>query len=362
MLYFWQGRDSKKKDRGTVALQTIEVNKDLSQQGDTGMVEHQVRVEQSKEPAEFLNLFNGHYVVHQKDDQGWKLYDVRDGIAVACEKQFSNISQYSCHLLVNDDKVILWQGKRANAEQRRMANGTTKNMFKDKELTILEEGQNDEIFLEQINGKRSDKVIFPDVPEERKPRLYIADEATGVNTLTEDILSQENLESEKCFLIDASGRNQVMYVWIGRAASPALKKFILETCVDYSQVSKPKEQLVVNENYEPKELTIQFQSWSTQTTAYKSRKSAAKGEEPKNAAKIITVEAQLEILKPKIYAYSVLTDGLAKGTLPEGVDSTVLETYLSDEEFEKVFKMNRQAWIKVAAWQKTKKKKEALLF
>jgi hypothetical protein len=30
VLYFWQGRNSKKKDRGAVALQTIEVNKDLT--------------------------------------------------------------------------------------------------------------------------------------------------------------------------------------------------------------------------------------------------------------------------------------------------------------------------------------------
>lgn len=100
ILYFWQGRDSKKKDQGIVALQTIEVNKDISSQSEGyGEVEHQIRVVQSKEPDEFMNLFRNHYVIHTTNVSGVRLYDIRDGVPVECQRKYIHISQYACHAL-----------------------------------------------------------------------------------------------------------------------------------------------------------------------------------------------------------------------------------------------------------------------
>ncbi|KAF0979915.1 hypothetical protein FDP41_001068 [Naegleria fowleri] len=52
-LFFWQGRDIKKKDKGTSAYKTVEVNEMI----DEGVVEQQVRVIQDKEPPLFMDLF-----------------------------------------------------------------------------------------------------------------------------------------------------------------------------------------------------------------------------------------------------------------------------------------------------------------
>jgi hypothetical protein len=321
------------------------------------MVEQQVRVEQSKEPEEFLNLFQAHYVIHA-NTTGVKLYDVRDGIPVECERKYTHICQHACHVIRDDTTIILWQGKHCPAAERNLAKETVNNMFGEN-FILIEEGVDDEQFLQYIEGDRQDMFEFPTVEQVRKPRFYIVDEATGVNTVTEVTLSQENFESEKCYLIDATGKTGIMYAWIGRSVSAALKKFTLQTCVEYSQVSKPTQQLVVNENYEPTALTIQFHSWTTESTSYKSRKNVKRtGPEIKNPEVITTVEEQLENLQTKVYPYSVLMSG----KLPEGVDSTVLEIYLSDEEFIKVFKMNREQWAKTPSWQKVNKKKEVNLF
>jgi hypothetical protein len=43
---------------------------------------------------------------------------------------------------------------------------------------------------------------------------------------------------------------------------------------------------------------------------------------------------------------------LLSDNLPEGVDRQHLETYLSDEEFEKVFKMKRDEFNKLPEWRR----------
>ena len=53
---------------------------------------------------------------------------------------------------------------------------------------------------------------------------------------------------------------------------------------------------------------------------------------------------------------------LKERPLPEGVDAARLETYLSDEEFKKVFKMDKDQFSKLTGWKQTKAKKDAGLF
>jgi len=52
---------------------------------------------------------------------------------------------------------------------------------------------------------------------------------------------------------------------------------------------------------------------------------------------------------------------LVKGT-PEGVDPTAKENYLSDAEFETVFKMNKQKFKELKEWKKKALRKDTKLF
>jgi len=60
----------------------------------------------------------------------------------------------------------------------------------------------------------------------------------------------------------------------------------------------------------------------------------------------------------KIYTYEELT----KHPFPKGVPPDRREEFLSDEEFEKVFKMKRVAFNALQSWRKVQKKKEVKLF
>lgn len=70
------------------------------------------------------------------------------------------------------------------------------------------------------------------------------------------------------------------------------------------------------------------------------------------------LEAVLEQFKTSEYSYAVLTSN----KVPEGVDRLRMEEYLSDEEFARVLRMPREAFLKLPAWKQTTLKKEARLF
>jgi hypothetical protein len=57
-----------------------------------------------------------------------------------------------------------------------------------------------------------------------------------------------------------------------------------------------------------------------------------------------------------------LTELTKKDSLPPGVDSGKKEEYLSDADFEAVFKMKKDAFAKLPGWKKTELKKSNNLF
>ncbi|XP_031567014.1 actin-binding LIM protein 3-like [Actinia tenebrosa] len=62
----------------------------------------------------------------------------------------------------------------------------------------------------------------------------------------------------------------------------------------------------------------------------------------------------------RYYRYSELMT--SNYQLPKGVDKTMLETYLTPEEFQKVFSMPREEFYKLPQWKQNQYKKKALLF
>ena len=67
----------------------------------------------------------------------------------------------------------------------------------------------------------------------------------------------------------------------------------------------------------------------------------------------------LEDYTRETYSYHQLLDA---DNLPEGVDRTRLEDYLTDDEFEKVFGMTRVEWNKMPKWRHPDLKRKALLY
>lgn len=72
----------------------------------------------------------------------------------------------------------------------------------------------------------------------------------------------------------------------------------------------------------------------------------------------LTIKVALEKLSRRVYPFDVLKER----PLPEGVDPTRLERYLSPEEFEKALGMSLDEFKEVPIWKQSKMKKEAGLF
>ena len=72
------------------------------------------------------------------------------------------------------------------------------------------------------------------------------------------------------------------------------------------------------------------------------------------------VDVEDELLKYERTRFSLAV--LKERPLPEGVDPARLETYLSDDDFKKVFKMDREQFAKMPGWKQTKTKKDVGLF
>ena len=72
------------------------------------------------------------------------------------------------------------------------------------------------------------------------------------------------------------------------------------------------------------------------------------------------VDVEDELLKYERTRFSL--EVLKQKPVPEGVDPSKLESYLSDEEFKKVFKTDKEHFAKMPLWKQTKAKKDAGLF
>jgi len=72
---------------------------------------------------------------------------------------------------------------------------------------------------------------------------------------------------------------------------------------------------------------------------------------------LTSVRKELEKYNTK-YSY----EDLVAKKFPPGIDTTKLETYLMDDEFEQVFGMDRTEFSKLPLWKQQKLKREKSLF
>lgn len=169
--------------------------------------------------------------------------------------------------------------------------------------------------------------------------------------------------------------------WIGSGANAKEKEMALETAKQYNETAtdgrSPDTPIVkVNSGREPVMFTQYFPGWDPELyeknkfldpyeaklAAMKKAKAEAAGEEYKEepvanapaAAGAATLNPDGGFLPfTTVFSYADLASGI-----PEGVDPTKKEMYLSDAEFTEKFGMDKTAFAALPAWKaKTAKKK-----
>ncbi|KAF7489192.1 Supervillin [Sarcoptes scabiei] len=139
----------------------------------------------------------------------------------------------------------------------------------------------------------------------------------------------------------------------------AERKCSLESTLAYCHAKNPAEppkSYVVSAGLEPNSFCSLFPTWIYNDDAAKLH--IQDGRKPNEQILVQEVLSQIQDVNDSVYSYEYLK----RRPLPEGINVLCLESYLSDEEFESVFQMNREEFYSLPTWKQKIIKQEKELF
>jgi len=352
----------------------------------------QVRIEQNKEPPHFCSLFKGKMVIHnggyasafknKKEtstvaNDGPRLYHIKatnayNAKALEVEPLASNLNSGDVFGLLLADTVHIWAGKGSSKEENIVAATALKTIQGTRKVINVAEGSESEEFWTALGGKTEYASARETVEGQREPRLFQCSNVTGSFKLTEcHNFVQDDLINDDVMILDLF--TDVM-VWIGKDSQKEEKDKALATAMDFVKNAtdgrSPKTPVwKVNAGGEPPNFTACFQGWDVKKAAAAGGNVYAKaladskasgGEKEVNA---LVAASASDIGYLDWHSHTFPIEKLVNGvTLPDKVEASKRELYLSDSEFEKLFKVKKDAWLSQPAWKRDQAKKTHKLF
>jgi hypothetical protein len=385
IIYFWQGKDSSADEKGASALLTKQMD------DERGGEPVQVRIEQGREPNHFLTLFKGKMVIHNGgyasafknkketdttvDPDATRLYHIKgtnalNTKAVEVGAQASNLNSGDVFGLMTADTVYIWAGKGSSKEENTVAESALKTIQGTRKVVKVPEGQEPEAFWEALGGKAEYAQAKEVVEGQRDPRLFQCSNVTGTFKLTEAFnFVQDDLINDDVMILDLFSD---VFVWIGKDSQKEEKDKAMQTAMDFvakaTDGRSPSTPIwKVNAGLEPPNFTACFQGWDYKKAAaaggdvYAKALAEAKTSGGKINSPTAVSASDIGYLdwKTKHFTAAQLATG---GTLPDKVDPKLRELYLNDADFEKTFKMKKDAWLTQPVWKRDQAKKAAKLF
>ncbi|XP_036359317.1 advillin isoform X2 [Octopus sinensis] len=370
ILYFWQGCKSSEDNIAACAMmvQTIDY-KEVNGKA------VQVRITQNQEPEHFLRIFHGKLIVLKGDGRkmndlnnktmlfhvrGYSEYNTR---AMQVEPVASSLNSNDAFVLIHQDYSYLWLGREANSEEQKMARNVMRYLTNISEPAVILEGKEPDKFWEILGGKQdyATETVSQVNGIEMPPRLFHCSNASGYYKVEEIAnFSQEDLYEDDVMLLDTF---KEIYVWIGKGANEEEKRESLETAMDYIKTD-PTGRTVdttlivqVKQGSEPFKFRGCFIEWDPKRWAKAKSYDEAKQELERENAGIAFVRDELSQYTKK---YPI--EQLRRQFLPKEIDRTNKEKYLSNEDFQKIFKMTPEEFYSKPTWKQVELKKQNDLF
>lgn len=379
VIYYWQGLKSTTDEKGTSALKAVELDDKL------GGAAVQVRVVQGKEPAHFMSMFDGKMIIFSGGHAGWGGQNNSDGPgdsymlqvrgtnqlntkAVQVEMDASSLNTNDVFVIFTKTQVFIWCGKGSTGDEREMAKKVTSRS--PREPVMVFEGQEKENFWNVLGGKKeyvNDKRL-QEVETNHPARLFQMSNASGRFTVDEiPDFTQQDLVSDDVMILDVW---DTVYVWIGEGANKQERDEAERLAIEYVNTDPAGRDpdtpvYKVKQGYEPPTFTGFFgmwdrDLWSKGKSFEELKKELGEGNEAMSLVKKVAENGSMDFQDVAKYSYDELT--VPAEELPAGVDPSCREIHLSNEDFEKVFKMKYSDFITKAPWKQQELKKKHRLF
>ncbi|XP_036396614.1 villin-1-like [Megalops cyprinoides] len=383
MLYIWQGRHA-----STVELNACDHQAGILDQRYSGLV--QVRVTMGKEPTHLLAIFKGRMVIYENGSTragtrqrqpAVRLFHVcgtneLNTCAIEVPARSSCLNSCDVFVLKTETCCYLWYGKGCSGDEREMGKSLA-DIISKKEKHVIAEGQEPADFWVNLGGK-SQYSSSKRLQEENLniiPRLFECSNQSGRFLTTEVTnFSQDDLDEGDIMLLDIWDQ---VFLWIGRGAEYGGRKEWVTMVQEYLRthpgtrdVNTPI--IMIKQGFEPPTFTGWFPAWDlhfwTVGKSYEQLKA-----ELGDATDIIRIT--MDMLKPSSTRDSMGMMPSALPTfprdklvnrlreeLPEGVDPSRREEYLSNEDFALVLGVARLDFYSMPLWKQKNLKKEKGLF
>ncbi|GAM17820.1 hypothetical protein SAMD00019534_009950, partial [Acytostelium subglobosum LB1] len=378
IIYIWQGLDASRQEVGMSTLLSKDMYIATCNDGDC----FQEAIRQGRETVQFSMIFNGRMVVHrgvrgEYDFKSKRLYHVhgkRDTTNFAIQMSrmtAAALNSRDIFFATDSNTTYQWVSKGASKVLKEQADKIAPLIVNSpsKSATVINEGSEPEEFWKMLGGKHTyangSYLLKP-----KQTKLFSVNN-TGTIIRADEIFNfnQYELQSSRCYILD---NKVIMYVWAGSKAPEKEKKRAMEIALEYLEALKDGRKqdavIFIKEKEEPVDFTCEFHAWDTFRFLSINHTNMA------NTQSIIILqsnnipdvdeatkgESAATLLK-KYYQTLPLEELMKKNTPPE-IDRSVLEMYLSEQDFQKVLGMQRAEWDLLPGWKKTDRKKSVGLF
>uniref|UniRef100_H3DLM0 Advillin n=1 Tax=Tetraodon nigroviridis TaxID=99883 RepID=H3DLM0_TETNG len=387
VLYIWQGRHATQDEVAASAFQAVTLDQKY------GGEPVQVRVTMGKEPRHFMAIFKGKMVVFEggtsrkesaaDPEPPIRLFQVHgfdqfNTKTIEVPALATSLNSSDVFLLKSQTGVYLWCGKGSSGDERAMAKEVSSAIGRNGPEEIVAEGQEPFEFWELLGGKAayaSSKRLQQAVLD-HQPRLFECSNKTGRFIVTEVThFTQDDLSEDDVMLLDTWDQ---VFIWIGKEANEVERKESLITCQEYLRTHPgardPDTPIVLTkQGFEPPTFTGWFLAWDATKwsggKSYEELKKELGGEAspvcvtPVPNAVVTSQQQECgksekmhQLFQPKELIHKSASE------LPDGVDPTQKEKYLSDSDFCSIFGMTKDEFAGLPGWKQLNMKKEKGMF
>uniref|UniRef100_A0A1I7Y0P2 HP domain-containing protein n=1 Tax=Steinernema glaseri TaxID=37863 RepID=A0A1I7Y0P2_9BILA len=327
--FYWLGKATTPKEQGVCALALRDLDRERR---------NHIRVLQNYEPEVFLGLFKGRLVIKGTGTNVFLVRNSRPSLRVAEEVSHPVVLRSQASYLVLDDskkELLAVFGCDCDAPT---ISGTLKltEARKPSGFTVSQAVDGDPRIQWEI--------LRPDGwSEGHPPRFYRIFESEGeekTGALTYRFSAFPFLQSvlSDCMLVD---QGNSLWIW----SDGPISTFALRVATRFWKDRKGPATVIYRSN-EPAPFKALFPSWTPFETDEEEQQ-----KKPESLESLLAERTRFWPL-----------ESLLKRDLPEGADMKHLERYLCPEEFEKVFKMGKDAFTRLPQWKQIRMRKEANLF